>query len=499
MLSNEVILEMKKICKEFPGVKALKNVDFNLRKGEVMGLLGENGAGKSTLIKILAGVYLMTSGEIYFEGEKVVFNNPSDAIVKGVRVIYQEVTTLDRLTVVENIFIGEHPHKGRLKILDWKSMKDEVISILNKIKVDINPNAIVGDLTIAEKKLIEIIRAIHKKAKIIVMDEPTSALSEKEIEILFNIVGELKKDGISIIFISHKISEMFEITDRVAVLQDGVMEGIVETKDTNYDELVKMMIGRNLGEMYPKRNIKFGAVALEVERFTYKNVYKDISLKLRKGEILCIYGLLGSGGSQFLRAVYGTFPKEEGTIRVDNRIVGINTPDQAIDNFIGMVPSDRKNEGAVLLLDVKGNITLANIDSLGGGTFLNTRIEKQKAKKWIETLDIKTPALETKMESLSGGNQQKVILSRWLESGAKILILDDPTIGIDVGSKVELYKLMEDLCEQGVSILMVSSELQEVLGISDRLIVMCEGYITGEFNRSEFNAEKIMKAASGIS
>lgn len=489
---------MSNINKEFPGVKALKDVNFNLKKSEIMGLLGENGAGKSTLIKILSGNYTLTSGEIYLEGEKVTFNGPADALARGIRVIYQEITTLDRLTIVENMFAGEYLHKGRSKIIDWKRMYGEVKSILGRLEVDINPNAVVGDLTPAEKKIVEIGRAIHKKAKILIMDEPTSALNEKEIDAVFKIIRSLKKEGISVIFISHKISEIFEITDRVAVLRDGVMEGIVNTSDTNDDELIKMMIGRNLEEMYPKKDIEIGDTVLEVKDFSFKNIYKNINFKLRKGEILCLYGLLGSGRSQLVRAIYGAFPKEKGILEINGEKAEIKSSVDSIKYFMGMVPSDRKNEGAVLLMDVKGNITLANIQSLGNGVFLNKKIEKEKAKKWIDSLNIKTPSTETLLENLSGGNQQKVILARWLESGSKILMLDEPTIGIDVGSKVEIYKLMEDLCEQGVSILMISSELQEVLGISDRIIVMYEGIITGEFNRGEFSAEKLIKAASGI-
>lgn len=498
MENNEYLLLMNNISKEFPGVKALKDVNFNLKKGEVMGLLGENGAGKSTLIKILSGNYTLTSGEIYLEGEKVIFNRPADALARGIRVIYQEVTTLDRLTIVENMFAGEYLHRGKSKIIDWKGMYEEVKSILKKLGLNINPSTVVGDLTPAEKKIVEIGRAIHKKAKILIMDEPTSALNEKEIDTIFKIIMALKKEGISVIFISHKISEILMITDRVAVLRDGAMEGIVNTSDTNNDELIKMMIGRNLGEMYPKRDIKIGDTVLEVKNFSFKNIFRDISFQLKKGEILCLYGLLGSGRSQLVRAIYGAFPKENGTLKINEEKVDIRNPVDSIKYFMGMVPSDRKNEGAALLMDVKGNITLANINSLGNGAFLNSRIEKEKAKKWIDSLNIKTPSAETLLESLSGGNQQKVILARWLESGSKILILDEPTIGIDVGSKVEIYKLMEDLCEQGVSIIMISSELQEVLGISDRIIVMYEGNITGEFNKNEFNAEKLMKAASGI-
>lgn len=496
MSGNNVCLEVKNISKSFPGVKALDSISLDLREGEVLGFLGENGAGKSTLIKILTGTYSKDSGDIYIDGQLVHIKSPAEGKAIGIRAIYQELNTLDKLTVAENIFVGELPKDKRFKIINWKEMYEEASGILEKLKVNLNPKTILEDCTIAQKQMVEIARAIHKKAKILIMDEPTAALGEKDVVLLFNTIKELKKSGVAIIYISHRFSEIFEITDRVAVFRDGKLVGVMNTNETDRDTLVKMMVGRELSEMYPKTRIPIGEVVLEVNNYSSKHYFQNIDFVLKKGEILGFFGLLGSGRSHLLNALMGAFPKDSGTLKINGKDVNINNPKLARDNSIGLVPISRKEEGIILSMNVKNNITLTNIEKLGNGIVLNKMVENTEAEKWVKNINIKTPGLETIVDNLSGGNQQKVVVAKWLESNSKILLLDEPTRGIDVGAKVEIYKLMERLCASGVAIIMSSTELSEILGIADRIIVMSEGRITAEYNQNEANKENLLHAAS---
>lgn len=492
--NNGIVLKMENITKTFPGVIALEDVSIELYKGEVLGILGENGAGKSTLIKILAGNYIKDSGSIYVDGQKFEIKSPSEAMASGIRVIYQELNTLNNLTVAENIFIGEQLVKGPFKIVDWKAMAKKAGEILGSLNVALDPNSVIGDLSISEKQIVEIAKAISKDAKILVMDEPTAALSEEETQSLFKIIATLKSRGVSIIYISHRLKEIFQITDRVVVLRDGKKVESMKTKDTNANELVTLMVGRDIKEMYPKREVLIGNTVMEVKNLTADG-FKDISFKLKKGEILGIFGLLGSGRTSLVKALFGANKVKSGEILINGKKVDIKSPKMARDEKIGLVPLDRKVEGLALHLGVKENITLANIEDLGKGFLIKRALENKKAQMWIEEMGIKTPTVDQEVNSLSGGNQQKVVLAKWLESGSKIIILNEPTRGIDVGAKIEIYKLMQNLCEKGSAVIMISSELPEILSIADRILVMSKGKMTAQYSRKEASEENLLQSA----
>lgn len=492
--NNGIVLKMENITKTFPGVVALEDVSIELHKGEVLGILGENGAGKSTLIKILAGNYIKDSGLIFVNGEKFEIKNPSEAMASGIRVIYQELNTLNNLTVAENIFIGEQLVKGPFKIVDWKAMTKKASEILDSLNVSLDPSSVIGDLSISEKQIVEIAKAISKDAKILVMDEPTAALSEEETQSLFKIIATLKSRGVSIIYISHRLKEIFQITDRVVVLRDGKKVQTMKTKDTNANELVALMVGRDIKEMYPKREVPIGVVVMEVKNL-FADGFSDLSFTLKKGEILGIFGLLGSGRTSLVKALFGANKVKSGAILVNGEKINIKSPRIARDKKMGLVPLDRKIEGLALHMGVKENITLANIDDLGKGFLLKRNTESEKARRWVEEMGIKTPSIEQEVNSLSGGNQQKVVLAKWLESGSKIIILNEPTRGIDVGAKIEIYKLMQNLCEKGSAIIMISSELPEILSIADRILVMSKGKITAQYLRKEATEENLLQSA----
>jgi ABC-type sugar transport system ATPase subunit len=489
------LLEMKNIRKSFPGVLALDDVSIHLKEGEVLGLVGENGAGKSTLIKILNGDYTLDEGSISIRDEHVDFGAPADAADQGIQVIYQELITLDTLTVAENLFVGAMPVKG-LKTVDWKTANMKARDVLKRMDIDINPKRIVGDLTVHQKQILEIAKAINKKASILVMDEPTAALGEKDTQSLFSIIRSLKNQGVGIIYISHRLEEVFEITDRVTVLRDGKKIGTVKTDDTNRMELISMMVGRELTEFYPKRDVPIGEILLEVKGLGISGIIEDISLTLKSGEILGLFGLLGSGRMNIVRALYGIDSYETGEITVEGRPITVTSPVMALANNIGYMPIDRKIRGLALPLSVSNNITMANIDQIGAGFFLDKKLELQKSAKWVDDVNIKTPSLETEVNSLSGGNQQKVVLAKLLETGSRVFLMNEPTRGIDVGAKVDIYQMMENLCDSGAGIIMISSELPEMLSMSDRIVVISKGKITGEFSRREATQEKLLQAAT---
>jgi ribose transport system ATP-binding protein len=489
------ILEMLDISKQFPGVRALDKVSYDLYEGEVHGLLGENGAGKSTLIKILAGDYSKDEGVILVSGAEVEFTIPADSQAMGIRVIYQELNTLDTLSVAENIFVGNLPRK-RIGTIDWKTLNKRAKVVLDRMLVNTNPKKIVGDLTVHEKQIIEIAKAIYKEANILVMDEPTAALGEKDIKSLFNIIRNLKRQGVGVIYISHRLEEIFQITDRVTVLRDGKKIGTVNTNEANSNTLITMMVGRELKEMYPKREVPIRKVLMDVKHLTINGILEDISFNLKSGEIVGLFGLLGSGRQNLIRALYGIDKFDSGEIRIDGKPVLVDTPSKALQHKIGFMPIDRKLEGLALVLPVYSNITMANIDNLGDGFFINKSLEMEQSGKWVKDVRIKTPALTTEVHSLSGGNQQKIVLARLLETGSKIFIMNEPTRGIDVGSKVDIYQIMESLCEAGAGIIMISSELPEILSMSDRIIVISKGKVTGEYKRGEATQEKLLHAAT---
>ena len=491
---NGIVLRMEHITKTFPGVVALDDVSIDLNKGEVLGILGENGAGKSTLIKILAGNYIKDSGDIYVDGQKFEIKGPAEAMASGIRVIYQELNTLNNLTVTENIFIGEQIIKGPFRIVDWKAMTRKANELLDTLNVKLDPNTIIGYLTVSEKQIVEIAKAISKEAKILVMDEPTAALSEEETQSLFKIIKTLKSKGVSIIYISHRLKEIFEIADRVTVLRDGKKVGALNTRNTNENELVTLMVGRDIKDMYPKREVPIGEKIMEVKNLI-SDGFNNVSFNLRKGEILGIFGLLGSGRTSLVKALFGANKIKGGEIFINGKKVNIKSPNIARGERIGLVPLDRKVEGLALLMSVKENITLANTEDLGKSFLIMKSLEREKAIKWINEIGIKTPTIEQEVNSLSGGNQQKVVLAKWLESGSQIIILNEPTRGIDVGAKIEIYKLMQDLCERGASIIMISSELPEILSIADRIIVMSKGRFTADYSREEASEEQLLHSA----
>lgn len=496
-MNEKVILKIRDLNKSFPGVKALNNIDLDIFEGEVLGILGENGAGKSTLIKIISGVYVSDSGEIYLDGKLCDFKSAHDAIANGIRVMHQEVTILEALSVAENIFIGEMKGSSNSRVINWKEIYKEAKNIFDRLNIDINPRAIADELTIAKKKMVEIGRAIHRKAKIIIMDEPTASFGEEEIKSLFSVIRELRQQNITVIFITHKIGEIFQIADRVVVMRDGKIAGIKNVSETTENELVNIMVGRKITDMYPKRKIPIGEIVLKVSDFSYKNIFKDVSFDLRRGEVLGLFGLLGSGITSLVRAIFGDFPTAKGMLKIKDEFVKVHNPIIAKKNSMGMIPLDRRSEGLFLDMDVKSNIIAANIDNIGGSVFLDRRIEKSEALKWISYFNIKAPSYDSEVRNLSGGNQQKVIIARWLESGSEIIILNEPTFGIDVGAKVEIYKLIEDLCEQGKSFILISSDIKEIMGIADRIIVMSNGRIVAECPQKEADSEKLMKWATG--
>lgn len=487
------ILIMKNVTKDFPGVRALDNVSIEVKKGEVLGLLGENGAGKSTLIKILAGVYSMDRGEILIEGTPALFKNPKESLQRGIRVIYQEIPTFEPLTVVENIFAGEYP-RGKFGTIGWAKMVRASQRWLADFGLDLDPMTPMERLSVGEKQIIEIVKALHGEAKILVMDEPTSSLSRADTERLYATIRRLKAVGVSIIYISHRLEEIFEITDRVFVLRDGRQVGDLQTRDTSSQHLVNLIVGKSFSELYPKQDIPKGKVVLEVKDLSYFNVLRNISFKVREGEIVAIYGLLGSGMHKLLNVLVGDVQKTQGAIFIAGEKVEIPHPFFAKKNRIGFIPTDRREEGIAQTLDVKRNVVSANFENIGSGVVFKKSVQRERTDMWIRKLNIKTPGQDQVMQFLSGGNQQKVVIAKWLEANSKILFMSEPSRGIDVGAKAEIYGIIEELCKEGMGVVMVSTELPEIMSISDRILVMKKGEIVKEVNTKETSQEELMGA-----
>ncbi len=490
------LVKMENISVEFPGVKALQNVNFNLKAGEVHVLLGENGAGKSTLIKVLSGVNKITSGKIFIEGKEVSFHNEKQARQAGVSVIYQELNLVKYLTVAENIFLGKQI-KNKAGLINWKKMNNEATEIIKKLNVDIDPKAKIKDLGIAQQQMVEVAKALNEDAKIIVMDEPTSSLTDHEITQLFRIIHELKAKGIGIIYISHRLEEFNYIGDRVTVLRDGKYIGEHALKDCTTDDLIKMMVGRELKDKYPKEVIHIGREIFRVDGICTFDKLKNCSFSVGAGEILGIAGLMGAGRTELARAIIGADKRTNGSIYVKGQKVHIKNPRQAVKNGISFLTEDRKQEGLILNHDIKSNITITVLEKILSYGFLNRKKERKISNEMVEKLKIKTPCITQKVKNLSGGNQQKVVLSKWMLTGSDIVIFDEPTRGIDVGAKTEIYKQMTYLAKQGKAIIMISSEIPELLGMSDRIIVMHDGAIVGELTMGEVTQEKILAFASG--
>lgn len=492
-------LHLVGISKSFPGVKALNNVHLNVRKGEVHGLVGENGAGKSTLMKILSGAYVKDEGEIYWQGKKVEINKPKDAEELGIAIIYQEFNLVPQLSISENIWLGREPLVNKaLQLIDWTEMHKRTRTLLAELNLDFDPKRPVAGLGIASQQMVEIAKALSLNAKLLIMDEPTSALSKNEIDQLFSVIQALKDKGVSIIYISHHLEEVFEICDRGTVLRDGNYVATIDPKQTSKDELIQLMVGRTLDQQYPKVKAKRGEEVLRVENLNRRGVLKDINFSAYAGEVLGISGLVGSGRTELVKAIFGADPVDSGKIFIYGKEVQISSPQSAIEAGMGLLPEDRKYEGLVLKLSVKQNVSMASLGKLLKRGMLQLNIEKSKVLDFIDKLRILTPSIEKEVQNLSGGNQQKVVLAKWLASQSRILIFDEPTRGIDVGAKVEVYNLMNELVKNGVAVIMVSSEMPEILGMSDRIMVIHQGQLACVINCEEATQEKILSAAMGV-
>jgi len=491
---SDIILSVRGITKLFPGVTALDDVSFDIVRGHIHAVVGENGAGKSTLIKILSGVYAQTSGTFLFNGKEVVVNRPLDAQRLGISVVHQELKLVDSLSVMENIFLGR-PRCNKAGLVDWKQMRIQARELLNRLKVTLDPEQPVSTLSVAQKQIVEICKALSYDSEVIIMDEPSATLTEKELDILFGILHTLRQEGITIIYISHRLEEIFRFTDMVSVFRDGKHIKTLPTGEVKMNELIHMMVGRELGQEFPEPVEKLGEYALEARNINRGNLLKDISLSLREGEILGIAGLVGSGRTELARAIFGADKGVTGEVYIKGVKAGINKVSDAIRVRIALVPEDRKRDGLVLGMPVSHNISLANMGSVTKNRMLNPKKEFELAWKYIDLLRIITPDESRQTLNLSGGNQQKVVLAKWLNSDASVLIVDEPTRGIDVGAKAEIYRILRELAGQGKAIMMISSEMPELIGICNRIVVMHDGRITGELQRSEFSQERIMELA----
>ncbi|NOU90821.1 ATP-binding cassette domain-containing protein [Paenibacillus sp. LMG 31460] len=498
MENNMPLLQMKHISKSFPGVKALDRVNLEVHVGEVHALLGENGAGKSTLIKILGGILVPDEGEIIFDGNKVEIKDVSFSESIGISVIHQELCLAPNMTVAENIVLGREPSKGPLQLVNRKEIIRYGQKILDQFELDIDAGEYVSNLTVAQQQMVEIAKALSKDNRIIVMDEPTSSLTEKEVIKLLETIRGLRLKGVSVIYISHRMEELFAIADKVTVLRDGTYVATRDMKDTSYQDLVRLMVGRELSEIYTKPVVQPGEKIFEVRNLSSGTRVKNVSFSLYKGEILGFYGLVGSGRTELMRTIFGIDKSISGDIYLNQKKIRIKNPKDAIQSGIGFVPEDRKEQGAILIQSISYNISLSVLDSMVKFFQVDRRKEETLVDKYIERLSIRTPSPEQQLMNLSGGNQQKVIIAKWLAMKPDILILDEPTRGIDVGAKKEIYSFMSILAQSGVSIIMVSSELPEIINMSTRVMTMYQGEISGELTmESEITQENILIHATG--
>lgn len=496
-LLDENIVSIKNLTKDFPGVRALDDVSFDICKGEVHALVGENGAGKSTIIKILMGVYSRTSGEIFIYGESVDFKSPQQAEKYGLGAVYQDVNLAKDLTVAENFYMGHLP-KNKLGLVDYKTMYKETEEILESINMHVNPRSIINELSVAQQEMIAIGKMLHIKAKLVIFDEPTALLTNEEIEELFKIIRLLKSRDAGIIYITHRLDEVFQISDRVTVLKDGMKVKTVNTDETNEDDLITMMVGRKTGDMYKINQAKHGTVVLKIENLSRDKVFRNINFEVRKGEIFGMFGLVGSGRTEIVKCIFGADKKDSGDIYINDQKVKVDNPEEAIKKGIALLPENRKDEGLALGLSISFNTNMVAIDKVSSHGVIDWVKSDKKAIELAERLKTKTPSIHQLVGNLSGGNQQKVVIAKWLAQESDIFIFDEPTVGIDVGAKQEIYKIFEQLVKQGKSIIVISSYLPEVMGLSDRILVMYEGKQMEILEKSDFDEEKILKLASGI-
>lgn len=493
-MDNNILLEMRNVHKTFPSVYALNGVNFQLKAGEVHAIIGENGAGKSTLIKVLGGIYTADQGEIFIDGKKVEIRDVKSAQENGISIIHQELVLVPHMTVAENIFLGREPGKG--KFVDRSKMVADAQELLDAYDMKIDANTLVRKLTIAQQQMVEIVKAISYRSKILVMDEPTSSISDKEVRFLFEMMRTLTAKGVGIIYISHKMSELEQICDRVTVMRDGLYIGTKVVKETTKDELISMMVGRELKNYYTRTFQETGEVLLECKNISDGKLVKGASFELRKGEILGFSGLVGAGRSELMKCIFGLTKGFTGEIYLDGKQVSIQSPSDAIKHGIALVPEDRKAEGLYLVQSVRFNSTIEVLKKFIRGIWVNKQKEEEITQTYIDLMSTKTPSQEQPIGKLSGGNQQKVMIGRWLATDPRILILDEPTRGVDVGAKSEIYAIMNRLVASGMSIIMISSEMPEIINMSDRIYVMCDGIITGCLDHEEATQEGIMELAA---
>lgn len=489
-------IEMKGIDKQFGGNYVLKDAGFELADSEIHALMGENGAGKSTLMKILTGVYTRDAGTVIVNGKEVVYNNPQEAERDGIVFIYQELNSLLDLTVEENMFLGKEIH-GALGICNSKEMRAKVREILDMLGVSIRPEQKMDELSVGQQQMVEIAKALMVDAKTIIMDEPTAALTQSETEILFDVVRKLKSRGVSIIYISHRMEEIFELCDRITVLRDGQYIDTKKISETDMADVIRMMIGREIGERYPERNVEPGEVVFEVKNLTHEGLFEDVSFDVHAGEVLGVAGLMGAGRTEIMQAIFGNMPHTTGELLIEGKPVSIKSPIDAMNNGLGFITEDRKTEGLMLEDSIAKNISIANLGKVSKNGVLSKGNEKDLVGKAIEELHIRCTGAEHICNNLSGGNQQKVVFSKWISTEPKILILDEPTRGVDIGAKKEIYGIINKLAANGVAIIMVSSELPEVLGMSDRIMVIHEGHVSGIIKNDNTTQEEVMILATG--
>ena len=505
------ILEMRGIFKTFPGVRALDGVDLDLKHGEVLAVLGENGAGKSTLMKILSGDYQRDAGEILIEGKPANLDSPREALASGIAMIYQELNSVPDISVAENVALGALPERGiaGFRLVDWRAVHALASEWLAKLGADIDTHQRMRWLDVAERQIVEIAKALRSTARILVMDEPTAPLGAREVERLFGLIRTLTESGVSIIYISHRLGEVFEIADRALVLRDGRVSGLFDPRESTWDDLVRAMVGRDLQKVYPRKEAKVGDVVMRVRDLTSASAFEDISFELRVGEIVGVFGLLGSGSSELIRALFGAHEVVSGTIEVvaaheDGGAAAMSvrgpfaSPKAARAAGIGLVPLDRKLEGLVLGMDVSANTTLGSAERYARMGFLRRWVEDGRARHWVDRLHIRTPSVRRQVRLLSGGNQQKVVLARWLEAGSRVLVMDEPTRGVDVGARVDIYRILEELAEAGAAIVMSSTDLPEITSLADRIMVLHDGKAVASVEREDIDQAELLHLAQGV-
>ncbi|MBR0416709.1 MAG: sugar ABC transporter ATP-binding protein [Firmicutes bacterium] len=499
---SEYTLEMRGVSKSFPGVKALDNVQLKLRPGKVHALMGENGAGKSTLMKCMFGIYTMDEGEIYMDGEKVEIHNPMDALNKGIAMVHQELQPIPARTIGENIYLGRYPMKkvlGFIKVVDHQKMYDDTAALLKKVHMNFDPKQKVGELSVSQMQSVEIAKAISANCRVLILDEPTSSLTQNEVDALFRIVNELKEEGVAIVYISHKMDEILRISDEVTIMRDGQYIGTWDAKGLTNDFIITKMVGRELSNLYPQRNNKPGEVIFEVQDFTSINPksFRDVSFGVKAGEILGVAGLVGAQRTELMEGLFGIRSHTKGKILYKGKEISISRPKDAIDQGIAMLTEDRRGSGILGVLSVADNISVASLKKyLKHNLYIDNAKVEDLVQDNVKKMNIKTPSSKTQIQSLSGGNQQKVLVGRWLANDPDVLILDEPTRGIDVGAKYEIYCIIEELAREGRAVIMISSEMDELIGMSDRIMVMCDGRVTGFVEGEDMTQEKIMSLAT---